>query len=161
MTVPVDRPSSLTKPSGHEVDVEEEKRWDGWDPFRPKRSIGRWLTICIPFCLPSFCFFFGKKSLWLKGHEGHQGWVCLLLERHVLRFRMWWFPGSTKIAVAGKWGPRESRWWFPIKYQVIFQPAMLVYQRVDVFCWSCWRWMCVWSTSSNLALLRFGKTSHL
>ena len=47
MTVPVDRPSSLTKPSGHEVDVEEEKRWDGWDPFCPKKSIGRWLFIYL------------------------------------------------------------------------------------------------------------------
>ena len=38
-------------------------------------------------------------------------------------------PGSTNIAVAGKWGPRIESMYFLLEMG-IFQPAMLVYQRV-------------------------------
>ena len=38
-------------------------------------------------------------------------------------------PGSTNIAVAGKWGPRIEDVNFLLKMG-LFQPAMLVYQRV-------------------------------
>ena len=40
-------------------------------------------------------------------------------------------PGSTNIAVAGKWTRIESMY-FLLKMG-IFQPAMLVYQRVAIF----------------------------
>ena len=40
-------------------------------------------------------------------------------------------PGSSNIAVAGKWGPRMESMYFLLN-MVIFQPAMLVYQRVSI-----------------------------
>ena len=47
-------------------------------------------------------------------------------------FLEYYTPGKlANIAVAGKWGPRIEDVWILLKME-IFQPAMLVYQRVMI-----------------------------
>ena len=44
-------------------------------------------------------------------------------------FRVTYTPGSSNSSLAGKWGPRIESMYFLLNME-IFQPAMLVYQRV-------------------------------